>query len=612
LREVLIDGLRFKLGFTHSTGGGAQVRKPFFLLLVAIFAQTALAEQAALTWTTTSGKTIKGMIIKVKKDSITIGHHGGKSANVKEADLVSADRERVAEWRQANTPPESFGTPQKTVVIKTVPLKMLYDVTNFTVAPGARVQLVIANEDEMQHNFVLCRKASKDGMDVASAAIELAEKGMEMNWVPDHKHVLAATKLIDPATQHSLFFTAPKDKGDYPYVCSVPGHAMLMRGVMTVGQESSLRALSYKVYKGEQWNKLPDFSKLTPSSEGEVANNLIDLKLGKTKNDYGMVFEGDLLVPTKAKYTFTLSSDDGSRLQIGDKLVVDNDGIHANKSVDGKIDLEAGTHRLRVEWFDKSGQTDLALSWSGGGIKNQALSVDAPQKGGGKAPPRSIMLQPPANEAIIYRNFIEGLSSRAIAVGYPEGVHLAFDASTMHIALLWRGDFMDAGRHWNGRGQGNQPPAGDDVIKLPQFHQFGTLADDKAQWPDAPSRAANEINKSELHFKGYSLDKRRFPTFMYQFQNARIEDFPAPIDADGSGFTRKISVKGAGDKVYFRPAWGSIEETDRGYLIDSKVYVRVDGIDVKQRPHGKTQELLAAIPAGDSSFTLTYEFPEGE
>ena len=588
------------------------MRRTFVLLLVAIFAISALADKAALTWKTTSGQTITGMVIKEKKDTVTIGHHGGKSKDVKLADLSAADQERVAEWRKTNSPPEKFGKPQKTVVIKTVPQKMLYDITKFTVPPGARVQLVIVNDDEMQHNFLLCKKESKNGMDVANAAVALAEKGMNMQWVPKHKNVLQATALINPATQQTLYFTAPKAKGDYPYVCTVPGHAMLMKGVMTVGQESSFSELTYKVYKGAQWSTLPDFSKLKPSAEGKAPGNLIDIKLGKTKNNYGLVFEGDLVVPKDASYSFSLGSDDGSRLIIDGKKVIENDGIHGHKNVNGKADLKKGTAKVRVEWFDKSGHTSLDLSWSGGGVKNQALSVDAPKKGGGKAPPRSIMLEPPGNEAIIYRNFIEGISSRGIAVGYPEGVHLAFDASTMHIGLLWRGDFMDAGRHWFGRGQGNQPPAGDSLIKLPQFHQFGTLADDNAVWPDAPSRAANTINKSDLHFKGYRLDARRFPTFMYQFQNARIEDFPAPIDADGTGLTRKISVKGAGDRVFFRPAWGNIEKTDRGYLVDDTFYVRVDGLTVTQRPHGKTQELLAAIPPGDSSFTITYEFPEGE
>jgi azurin len=570
------------------------------------------ADEAALTWKTHSGGSIKGQILSETKGSLAIGTHGGKQAKVKVSDLAPEELDRVAAWRKVNTAPKNFGTPDAVIVIKTLPLKMLYDVTDFTVAPGAKVQLIVVNDDEMQHNLVLCKKETKDGMDVADAAIKLAEKGMAAQWIPTHKNLMYATKLINPATQQSIFFKAPKAKGVYPYICSVPGHAQLMRGKMRVGQPSSLSKLGYKVYKGAGWNKLPDFSKLKPSAEGAAPGNLIDIKLAKSKNNYGLVFEGELQVPQDAQYSFKLSSDDGSRLLVNGKTLIDNDGIHADKTKDGKVKLTKGKHALRVEYFDKSGQTSLALSWNGGGIKNQALSVGAgPQKskGGGS---KVIMLEPPEGEAIIYRNFIEGVSARAITVGYPEGVHLAFDASTMHPALMWRGDFMNAGRHWSGRGQGNQPPAGDEVVKLPQFHQFGSLADAKEVWPDAPSRKANEVNKSPLSFKGYRLNAQRYPTFMYTFAGAKIDDFPAPI-ANATGFTRVVTIKGAGEKIFFRPAWGNIEKTAKGYSVDGNVDLQVSGAEVTIRPHGKVQELLIAIPPGDSEITLTYRlFEAGE
>ncbi|MFT5127329.1 MAG: azurin [Rhodothermales bacterium] len=579
------------------------------ILLSLFLAPTLPADSAALTWTTRSGKAISGQILSQQKGQIAIGAHGEKSTKVKVTDLVEEDQARVAEWRKTNTAPAKFGKPDKVIVIKTVPLKMLYDVTSFTVAPGAKVQLIVVNNDEMQHNLLICKKESKNGMDVAEAAIALGGEGMAAHWVPKHKNLLHATQLINPATQQSIFFTAPKAKGVYPYVCSVPGHATLMNGKMTVGAVSSFSRLSYKAYKGAGWNKLPDFPTLTPIAEGDAPDKLIDIKLAKSKNDFGLVFEGDLVVPKDAQYKFSLSSDDGSRLLVNDKQVIDNDKIHAATSVDGKVDLTAGTHSVRVEYFDKSGQISLALSWSGGGIKNQKLSVGAPPAKRGKGGSAVIMLTPTKDEAIIYRNFIEGVSARGITVGYPEGAHLAFDASTMHLALMWQGDFMNAGRHWSGRGQGNQPPAGENVVKLPQFHQFGILADDDAVWPDAPSRAANEVNKSDLRFKGYRLDARRFPTFMYSLANAKIEDFPSPI-ADGSGFTRALSVKGAGDKVFFRPAWGSIEKTDAGYVVDGKIVLSITGAEFIQRAHGKTQELLVAIPPGDSEFSLKYVFTE--
>src|SRR5262249_7190687 len=58
------------------------------------------------------------------------------------------------------------------------------------------------------------------------------------------------------------------------------------------------------------------------------------------------------------------------------------------------------------------------------------------------------------DEAVIYRNFTEGAGPRAIGVGYPEKLTLAFDANNVSLAMLWPGGFIDAARHWTARGAG--------------------------------------------------------------------------------------------------------------------------------------------------------------
>src|SRR5262249_6581280 len=106
----------------------------------------------------------------------------------------------------------------------------------------------------------------------------------------------------------------------------------------------------------------------------------------------------------------------------------------------------------------------------------------------------------PVDEAIIYRNFIQGAGTRAIAVGYPEKAHRACDANQMRLAFLWRGDFMDGSRHWVGRGEGYQPPAGDDVVALPDGAPFALLPEGLAPWPKASGHEAG------YQFGGYELD----------------------------------------------------------------------------------------------------------
>jgi azurin len=45
---------------------------------------------------------------------------------------------------------------------------------------------------------------------------------------------VAHTRLLDPGKSTTIYFTAPKEPGRYPYLCSFPGHAQLMRGVLIV------------------------------------------------------------------------------------------------------------------------------------------------------------------------------------------------------------------------------------------------------------------------------------------------------------------------------------------------------------------------------------------
>ncbi|BEL03951.1 hypothetical protein Q0Z83_021420 [Actinoplanes sichuanensis] len=91
----------------------------------------------------------------------------------------------------------------------------------------------------------------------------------------------------------------------------------------------------------------------------------------------------NLTTTAAGTYTFRLTSDDGSKLWIGDKLVIDHDGLHGNVPKDGTVDLAAGLHPLRVEHFEREGGQELRLAWQPPGagafttVPTSALSTDA-------------------------------------------------------------------------------------------------------------------------------------------------------------------------------------------------------------------------------------------
>jgi azurin/glucose/arabinose dehydrogenase len=119
----------------------------------------------------------------------------------------------------------------KTILLGTLP-GMKFDVTELTVKAGSQVRLVFRNSDDMLHNFVLC--APGKGQEVGTAAMALGIDGAAKNYVPDSADVLYHTALISPGDSDTIFFVAPETPGDYEYVCSFPGHAGLMKGIMKV------------------------------------------------------------------------------------------------------------------------------------------------------------------------------------------------------------------------------------------------------------------------------------------------------------------------------------------------------------------------------------------
>ncbi len=125
--------------------------------------------------------------------------------------------------------------------------------------------------------------------------------------------------------------------------------------------------VNYKYYQGD-WNWVPDFETMTAEKEGN-ANNF-DLAKGNRSDLYGFEYHTYIEVPQDGHYLFTLGSDDGSQLWIGDQLIVDNDGLHAYKEVMGGISLEAGKHELTVRYFEKYADAFLNVYWQSNNFPN--------------------------------------------------------------------------------------------------------------------------------------------------------------------------------------------------------------------------------------------------
>lgn len=109
-----------------------------------------------------------------------------------------------------------------------------YDPKLLHVQPGEQVELIFDNVDEMMHNFVLVKPGSR--MEMVEAAIALGAEGPELHYIPKSDKVIVATPVVLPGKKATVEFVAPKKEGEYPYVCTFPGHGFLMHGVLFVSK----------------------------------------------------------------------------------------------------------------------------------------------------------------------------------------------------------------------------------------------------------------------------------------------------------------------------------------------------------------------------------------
>jgi alpha-L-rhamnosidase len=125
--------------------------------------------------------------------------------------------------------------------------------------------------------------------------------------------------------------------------------------------DPSTNGLNYSYYEGK-WTKLPDFNMLSPRKTGKTSS--FDLNKIKLREDYfGVVFSGFIKIEKAGTYSFYLSSDDGSRLQVDKKLIINNDGIHGITEKSGNTRLSEGLHEIRIEMFDATYGEKVALSY---------------------------------------------------------------------------------------------------------------------------------------------------------------------------------------------------------------------------------------------------------
>lgn len=132
--------------------------------------------------------------------------------------------------------------------------------------------------------------------------------------------------------------------------------------------KTSIQGLAFVIPEGT--TKMPNFDDLVPfallyTNQFNIVSQTFSGGFpGALQQDewFGIQYTGNFQVPSAGKFTLTLISDDGAVLYVDSVKVIDNDGVHAAKSAVAQVDLTAGSHALRLDYFqEKKGTVALQL-----------------------------------------------------------------------------------------------------------------------------------------------------------------------------------------------------------------------------------------------------------
>jgi len=152
----------------------------------------------------------------------------------------------------------------------------------------------------------------------------------------------------------------------------------------TVVINSGFRGLVYHIKRNSP--RLPDFHKLKPAGAAIYTSSLNippqSFRAGfpgvtKRFEWFAIDYAARFWIEKPGVYRFGLVSDDGSRMYVDDREIIDNDGIHSAQRRAGSVDLSGGIHQIRVSYFQgPRDEVALVLQIAGPGERFRIFSTD--------------------------------------------------------------------------------------------------------------------------------------------------------------------------------------------------------------------------------------------
>ena len=181
----------------------------------------------------------------------------------------------------------------------------------------------------------------------------LADAMASLRWVKDQQKLSQVYALVRP-----LMFELPEH----------------LRSDADEQRPAAGPSVSYEYYKPNPKNVAKEtLDQRTPQLTGKM-DGFATFVPGGAKDAFATRQTAGLAVPASGRYVFTITSDDGSRLYLDGKLLINNDGLHGMVAKSGAVELIAGVHEIVVTYFDNGGGDGLVIQWEGPGMARQQIA----------------------------------------------------------------------------------------------------------------------------------------------------------------------------------------------------------------------------------------------
>ena len=292
----------------------------------------------------------------------------------------------------------------------------------------------------------------------------------------------------------------------------------------------SVSDISYKYFE-KTAKTLEEAATTKPTSEGKT--KAIDSRLASARDNYFLQFEGKLNIEEDGDYLLSsIFTGDGGLIIDGDSVIPKGWTFIGAAAFDGRKNLTKGSHNFKL-WVNKEvGWARSGLSLTIEKANSKTVSLHAPASLPERAPDPLINIRS-EKEPTIIRSFMfhkKKKLTHVLSVGDPAQVHYSYDLLQGAMLYMWKGDYLNATDMWYERGEPQTSSPMGATITL-----AGTC----------PIFEINNPSDSitEYKYKGYTLDQQRYPTFLYEYKNIKIEDKISPI-LNGNGLIRTINIDG--------------------------------------------------------------------